>query len=327
MSLEPDEQELARDLESLTAGVSERFARCPEPAVIQAAIASVLPDGPGAQVRAHVEACPMCKLLIHDLALLDQAPLPERDANRIWARIESGIASKTPSSQPAGAATKWWTPLFRPWAIATAAMAVILLAISVSVSIRLMRAPRDNSEASNRLPEATPGDSPAATNPAQSIPSPEAASAFRLEKAPVRLPASAAMVWRGGADADADRASAQLKELEGALVPYRAGNYAEAELRLKRLAEKYPRSAEARFYLGVSQLFLNKDQEAVASLKAARSLAAQVLAGEAAWYLAMAYHTVGQDREARPLLEKLCGSGGKDSTRACPALGELSKVQ
>jgi len=332
VSLDPDEQDFSSDLESLTAGLRQRFSRCPDPSVIQAAMGFVLPDVPGAQIRAHVDGCPMCRLLVRDLESLDDAPLPERDANRIWARvvqktIESGITPKTLSSQPDRAVTKWWTPFFRPWAIAAAAMVVIVLAISLSVGIRLVRAPRDNSEASNSLPDVSPRENTAASPP-QSIPSPSTSTttAFILEKAPVRLPASAAMVWRGGADADSDRASAELKELEIALEPYRAGNYAEAELRLTRLAKKYPRSAEARFYLGVSQLFLNKDQEAVGNLKEARSLADRTLSGQAAWYLAMAYHRVGQNDLARPLLEKLCGAASKTSPRACAGLDELSKV-
>jgi TolA-binding protein len=339
MSLEPDEQELSRDFENLTAGMKERFARCPEPAVIQAARASVLPDGRSARIIAHVEDCPMCRLLVHDLELLDQAPLSEHDANRIWARIESGIALKGLSLQPrfiptdplntGPTAAKWWMPFFRPWVVSAAAFAVIVLAIGISVGIRLMRAPKNNSEASGRLPQVSAGDNTTAAIPAQSIPSPSTstAGAFLLEKAPVRLPASAAMVWRGGADADSDRASAQLKDLEQALVPYRSGNYAEAEARLKRVAEKYPRLAEARFYLGVSELFLNQDQDAAGSLKTTRSLADQALAAKAAWYLAVAYHRLGQGDQVRPILEKLCHSTGKDSARACAALGELSKVQ
>jgi tetratricopeptide (TPR) repeat protein len=128
------------------------------------------------------------------------------------------------------------------------------------------------------------------------------------------------MVWRG----EANPQSAQVKQLEEALAPYRADDYAGAEKRLENVASRYPGLAEARFYLGVCQLFLNRNQEAVESLKTAGTLAKKPFQGDAGWYLAIAYHRSGRDSEARQLLEKLCRAGGTNAARACAALAELA---
>ena len=205
-----------------------------------------------------------------------------------------------------------------------AAAAVVLVSLSVLVGVNLIRRSRDAHVAAlNSGPTQTASEPPSSTSLDQSIPSPPVESAFRLEKAQVRLPASAVILWRGEAGAG----NSPLKELERALAPYRTDNYSEAEPRLEAVARKYPRLAEARYYLGVCQLFLNNNQEAAANLKIARNLAQKELATDAEWYLALAYHKSQRDGDARPLLEELCHAAGKDSTRSCAALGELSTKQ
>jgi len=133
------------------------------------------------------------------------------------------------------------------------------------------------------------------------------------------LPASTAILWRGQEDAAARR----TKDLNQALIPYEAGNYTEAARRLDLVRKRYPRLAEAPFYLGVSQLFLKQNDDAAKSLKDAVNLADQPLADEATWYLALALYRTGRTHPASSLLEPLCRAGGKNSGSACAGIKEL----
>lgn len=85
--------------------------------------------------------------------------------------------------------------------------------------------------------------------------------------------------------------------------------------------------AEAQFYLGVCRLFMDRNADAVTSPEKAHSLASPALAGDAAWYLALAYHRSRRDDDARSLLEKLCSANGKNSAKACSGIMELPVKQ
>ena len=285
---------------------SARFPHCPKPALLQAAHAGVLPEEAGASVKAHMEACATCRSLAHDLAELDDVPLQPTEREKIWGMIRAGIAAEE-SGAKAAAPTPWWRLFLRPIPVAIAAAAVVLLAIGG----RLMRDPQPPAAVAVNQPS----QPPVATAPHAGV--------LRPDKAPVLLPASALLIWRG----DSSAANTQGKELREALIPYQADQYGEAVQRLESLAKKYPRLAEAQFYLGVSQLLMERNDDAVASLKAARSLAGLALRDQAAWYLAVAWHRTGRDADARPLLEHLCQAGGATSERACSGLKELQLVQ
>jgi hypothetical protein len=329
MTREPDELEFPNDLGTGLTELAKRFAGCPEPALVQASAEGVLPAEVDGTVRKHIENCPLCQSLARDLANLDEPPLQDRARDRIWARIGNQIAAETPPSRTVRAGTPWWRPLVRPWALAAAALAVVVVA---GITIKTIRTRQEAPVTSNRLSEAIPGPTSDVTNPpAPSQAATNALSAFRLEKAPVSQPASVAMVWRGETDEGDQKAamSAEAHEMEQALAPYRADKYAEAATRLERVAQKYPRLPEARFYLGVCQLFLNQNQGAVENLSSARGISSKSpankqLAVRAGWYLALAYHRTGEDTLATPILEELCHSRGENSARACAALNELS---
>jgi tetratricopeptide (TPR) repeat protein len=282
-----------------------RFPHCPEPALLQAAQSGVLPEEAGAAVKAHMDMCTACSSLVRDLTELDDAPLEPTERERIWGMIRAGIAAEESAAKPA--APPWWKLLLRPAPVAAAAAAAVLLAIGAG----LLRNPQPPPVvATSRSPQ------PAAA-------APPAVSVLRPDKAPILLPASAVLVWRG----DSGAANTQGKELREALIPYEADQYDEAAQRLEGLSKKYPRLAEAQFYLGVSRLFLERNGDAAASLESARALAGPALRDQASWYLALAYHRTGRDSDARPLLEPLCRAAGANSERACSALKELHLVQ
>jgi tetratricopeptide (TPR) repeat protein len=282
-----------------------RFPNCPKPAVLQAAQSGVLPVEAGDMVRDHMAACAACTALARDLSNMDEAPLAAKEQARIWDRIRAGIAAEESALKTAAPRSGWRALLFRPVPVAILAAAVILAVIGG----RLLHQPRPRPTAA-----LGPARQPEAVAPPDS-------TAFRLDKPPVMLPASALLVWRGAAEAG----SAQDKELREALIPYAADQYAEAARRLESLTKEDPRLETAHFYLGICRLFLERNDDAAASLKAARGLAHPLLADEADWYLALAYHRTGRNGEARPLLEKLCHATGKNSGKACAGLRELLK--
>jgi len=326
MNRAPDELELSSDIGQAAADLRERFRRCPEPTLVLASEGGVLPAELNAQVIEHLSRCPVCTLIKRDLAEIDGALLPDQAREAIWRRIRAGMAVEDEPFRETRVAGRWWQSIFQPWPVA-AALAVILVGFSVLVTVNLMRRsperPQDVALNGTPVPPIQPPSQPGSSQPL----SPTAESAFRLQKAAVTLPATGVMVWRGHADDGNAQVSPQIKDLAGALAPYRTDNYAVAADRLEHVRRKYPRLAEAPFYLGVCQLFLNQNQEAVANLKMAQALARKQLAADAGWYLALGYHRSGLDNEARPILEKLCHSAGKDSARACAALGELTTPQ
>jgi TolA-binding protein len=253
-------------------------------------------------LREHLDACAACRALVRDLAELDEAPLEPAQREKIWGMIRSGIAAE--ESAKAAPRAPWWRSIFPPVAIVAATLVLVL------IGGRMMRNPQrpPSPVSQSRPPEAVAPPTP---------------SVLRADKPPIMLPASALLVWRGETGAAQDPG----KELRAALVPYEADQYAEAAQRLEGLAKKYPRMGEARFYLGVCQLFLDRPADAATSLKTAHTLASPALRDHAAWYLAVAYHRSGHDSDARPLLEQLCQSTGTNSVKACTALKELQVVQ
>jgi tetratricopeptide (TPR) repeat protein len=257
-----------------------------------------LPAEAAHDVKHHLEGCRLCQAVVADLEALDGADLDSARRKRIWKRIQQEV----PHAGADARVRAWWNLWLRPLPVTAMVFAVLALVVGPRV-FRDRRQPAPTT-AQNQTPVAPP-----------------ASSALRLEKPPVILPASAVVVWRGHEDASIK----QSKELQQALAPYGADNYAEAAQRLDRLRKKYPRLAEAPFYLGVSQLFLNQNEDATKSLKDAVNLADQPLADEANWYLALALYRSGRGEVASSVLEPLCHAGGTNSARACLGIKELQE--
>lgn len=310
MNREPAEPGLPSDLRKALDALRAKLPQCPKPEMLQAAQSDVLPAHQREDINKHLESCPTCKALLADLEAIDNTPLDRAGQTRIWKKVQAAIATEiatqiateAPAVKFEKASAPRWSFWFRPASLAAMTAALTLVAVGV-LWVRTRQQPPGNEAAQNR--------------PVVQLPTP--ASVLQLEKAPVVLPASAAIVWRGQGDA----AVKQGKDLKQALAPYESGDYAEAARRLDRLRKQYPRMAQAPFYLGVSQLFLNQNEQAARSLKAA-AIGGSPLADDATWYLALANHRLGKDDVASSTLETLCKAGGKNSNRACAGVKELA---
>ena len=295
MKRDPIELGFSSDLGRVLGGLRAKVLGCPKPELLQAARADVLPSDQANEINRHLEKCSVCKALLADLEALDGLELGRAGRQRIWNQIRAGMPE-----QAAEAARFGW---MRPLPLAGAFAALILLVTGMV----LMR----NRQAPTAITVETHPPASVSTEP----------SVFRLEKAPVILPASAAILWRGQEDASAQPAN----DLKRALAPYESGDYTEAAGRLVALRKKYPRMAEASFYLGVCQLFLTQDEQATKTLRDAVKLASPPLKNQATWYLALADYRIGKPDLASGLLNQLCQAGGTDSGRACAGIKELER--
>jgi tetratricopeptide (TPR) repeat protein len=302
MNREPAEPGLPSNLSEALRGLRANRQRCPKPELLQAAQADVLPPQQREEVIKHLESCPACKSLLADLEMLDDTRIAKGVQQRIWKRLQSEIAAEERPLEAgrifAGLSNFW----SRSLPLAAIAAALILAVVGVLLV-------RDRQQTVHQI---------AQNRPLEHLPTP-ASSVLQLEKAPVVLPASAAIVWRG----QQDPATLKANALKLALAPYETDNYAEAAKRLDRLRKRYPRMAEAPFYLGVCHLFLGQNEEAARNLKDTVDLAQPPLVTDATWYLALADHRLDQDDLASGLLGNLCKGGGKDSARACAGAKEL----
>jgi hypothetical protein len=287
----------------LSAALSSLRAKrpeCPKPELLQAAQSDVLPAHLTQDINRHVRGCPTCQSLLADLEVVDNTPLDKGSQARIWNKIQTAIAVEEPDTKMRRAGAPRWSFRFLP------ALGVAILGLGV---VGLLLVMRGRQQTPNQV----------AQNPPAVHLSTPAPSVLQLEKAPVVLPASAAIVWRGQEDA----AAKQIKALKQAMAPYESGDYAEAARRLQGLRKQYPDMAQASFYLGISQLFLNQNEDAARSLKDAVNITGSPVADDAQWYLALANHRLGKDGLAWSTLDALCKAGGKDSARACAGTKEL----
>jgi hypothetical protein len=149
---------------------------------------------------------------------------------------------------------------------------------------------------------------------------PAAPSVFLLDTPAIPAPATNDILWRGTPKPD------ESGDLARALELFRRDDFAEAARRLAALVGRYPQSAPGHFYLGVSELFLGRDADAVKSLESAEQLSKGNLdlGREVAWYLALAYRRTGQVERANVRLSALCNGQSPRAGRACAGLRELA---
>jgi tetratricopeptide (TPR) repeat protein len=150
----------------------------------------------------------------------------------------------------------------------------------------------------------------------QTKPVPEA-PLLVLTKPPVRLPAAAVLLFRSGEDAS------QSPFLR-AIAAFRSDNFEEAARLLLPLVKNPGEPAETHFYLGVSLLFAERYNEAIAALDKAASLSQGELARDAAWYLALGHYLRKDNAAAAATLQPLCRLAGAHQAEACAAVSKLS---
>jgi cytochrome c-type biogenesis protein CcmH/NrfG len=267
-------------------------APCPPPELVQAARAGVLPEALQERIARHVERCRACQALGEALDDASVGTLTAEEHERILARVRTGLA---PSTRPWFRNRRW--PLY-------AAAAGVALAIGSLLMWQFRGAPTASAPpqvALNRQPATAP-------------------PVFRLVKPAIQGPGAPDILLRGSPK------PGEAEDLARALEPYRTDAFAEVARRLRAVISRHPQSAAGYFYLGVSEMFLDRNAEAVTALQAADRLAKNDanLGREIAWYLALAYHRSGQSGRAADALNALCTGQGPRSARACVAIRELA---
>lgn len=303
VDLEGDEeiflQEFGPKLEALQA----RHAQCPDVVSILAAQSGALPEDTAAQIAEHVAHCDWCRAIESDWREVE-FPEPSREtSHRIRQRVIA--AGEAPVRSPTSRVV--WR-----WIVPIGAAAALVVIFMLGREARQTTSQSSLTTSEHRAPVSPPqtAQPPAATSP----------SVFALMKPPVRLPLAAAVTWRGESDPDRARFAEQFK---AAMAHYRADEYGPAAARLAPLARQFPRSPEVTFYLGVCQLFLDRNQAAIVSLERARGGASGDFAREVTWYLAVALQRAGDTNRAVALLSGLCQGRSAYSAQACAGVQEL----
>ncbi|MBS1825665.1 MAG: tetratricopeptide repeat protein [Acidobacteria bacterium] len=283
--LDPEEREMVA-----RAGLDK--LHCPPFDRMLAAQSGVLEEGEAAPLRRHLESCRYCQALAADFLQGESAAPSTQNLDHVRARLNKGIAG---IAKPA----PWW----RQWQVfAAIAGAAACLAIAVNVN-----------QQSPEVKKSTGTGAP-------SVEAPKPRFRLPLSAPPVKLSVGSAIVWRGES---ATNEETYLKDLGAALAPYRAGQYAEAASQLAAVTKKYPQSAEAAFYLGVSLLHQNQPQPARAALEKAEALRPQALRDEVQWFLGVAWERTGNPGQAAAQLKPLCATPGPYHDAACSALPHL----
>lgn len=299
--LEPDEERFLREFGPKLDALRARHAQCPSLESILAAQSAALPEDAAVRLAEHIASCDWCRALGNDVREFEFPGATPETERRIRARVFAGVKPVAP--QPWRLPWRWLVPL-------GAAASLVLTVLLVRDASRL-----------SPPPEATTATRPeSGAGPVGQTGALRPTTVFRLEKPPVRLPLAAAMVWRGEGDSDRARFAGEFK---AAMTPYRADEYAPAAARLARLSREFPSSPEVLFYLGVCQLFLEREQEAIASLERAHRRTTGDQLREVAWYLALAHQRAGQMDRAEALLSGLCQGANPYSAQACAGIQEL----
>lgn len=114
-----------------------------------------------------------------------------------------------------------------------------------------------------------------------------------------------------------------VAELAPAFAAYRQNKYQEAATDFAILAQRYPESDIVFLYLGISQLFLEENEDALASLGRAEALASPQRQDAASWYHAIAALRL-QDAESKDLFAQLCSRKGSPyAGQACAIARQL----
>jgi len=293
--LGPEEKELLGEHGASLKALRARHADCPRPEVLLASQEGVLPEEAAQKVSAHVAKCSYCQILLRDLATEGLAGATVQEEKRVRERVLAGAEPETKeASAPGGLFSIWFWKAFPVGALAAAGIALF-------VWVRSHQTP---SPVSSAVAVVQPG------------PKRDPAKVLQWEKLPIKLQAQSILVWRGRPR------NAQEKyavELTAALAFYRDDKFAEASDRLLGVVKEFPKGVEGQLYLGISELKLEQNADAIAPLQAAQKLGPQQYRDDASWYLALAYLRTGDLQNGRAALQKLCGRKNDYAAQACAA--------
>jgi TolA-binding protein len=286
-----DQDEIPEAVRTELDALAARHGDDPPLAVLRAASVDALPDPLQTATATALKQRAWYRTLV---AGADAAApeLSTTEVEHLLSRVrQQAMADPVRLPRPRRGGRRW-----RP--VAGLAMAAAIL---VAVAVRL-RAP------------GSPGASPAVPAAPQAAAVAQPGS-FRLplEAPPVKLTAMALVVRSDG------RRGTFTEDAAPAFDAYRAGDYRTAAQQFVRLQTLYPQSVEVALYLGVSRLFLDDPQGAIAVLGAARRVADDAFRADIAWYLAVADERAGDVRSARIELDGLCRGGSAYASRACEA--------
>ena len=215
---------------------------CPPLNLLLAHQEGTLPPELAQRIQHHLDRCPLCSVLLADLATLPEAPFTPGQEQRIGARL--------PSIDP-GVSTANGSKAARPRGhlrLYGAIAAGVLVCVMVGTQMYLHRQP---SSTAKNAPPAIPSAPPSTV------------AALEIPLAPLAPPGNdaTAPLTRGGHSAEPS-----VNELLPAFDAYNAADYATAAKRFTALKKDYPHSEIVLLYLGVSQLFLHQDADAAVTL-------------------------------------------------------------
>ena len=285
-----DERDALTGVERQLETLRRRHGTTPPLDLLRAAQAGVLPDDAQARMARHLSESAWSRALV-EAAEHDEDVFTAEDRARLFARI-----SKDARAQGATRAWTWLRPAFLvPAALALASVAWLALTV------------RD-------VPSRTP---PEESTVARAEPSP-APFLLPFDKPDVRL-SMAALTWRG-----ASGDNRLLADLKPALDAYRQDDYAAARREFAALEKRYPRTIEILFYDGISSLFMNDPQSAIADLTVAETIGEPTFADDISWYRAVGEQRAGNLANARARLDAICRANRPSAARACEALARLA---
>lgn len=256
---------------------------CPDPDLLIAANQGVLPPDIERTIQKHLLHCGICKTLLNDLASLEPPNLTAKQHRHIRSEIPGMPVQNR---------------MNRVILSAIAAAAILIAALWL---IHRSHAPASAASTSS---------SAATTLTSINVP---------LTK--LDPPAETATDAESHSKVSVGRPPAF--ELATAFAAYRQNKYRVAATDFSVLAQRYPESDIVFLYLGVSQLFLDQNEDALASLGRAEAIAKPERQEAASWYHAIAALRL-QDTESKTLFEQLCSHHGSPySDQACAVAKQL----
>jgi predicted Zn-dependent protease len=297
--------ELRDELEPLQA----RHRDDPEIALLRAARHTVLPAGAQEAADDRLLNDAWNRTLVDGLDGVEPS-LDKHAEDQLLARIRRESRDGQLAEKDHQSGQRRWAWL-RP-ALASAALMAVAAAAWIALRSPTL-APGDRP---------IPGEHPPAKTSSAAVPAPPAWQ-VPLDKPDVTL-SLAALTWRGSGSGGGSGSDNQLlADLKAPLDSFRTNDYARADRAFAALESRYPNAVEVFFYGGVSRLFVNDPQRAIAALTRAAELADTTFAPRTAWYLAVAEERAGHLPRARARLDTLCRGTSDRAAQACAAVKRI----